>query len=160
MNGETIHHGLGRVDARKINKMQALDGGLNKWYLFISCRFNQVIIFNGVTIMASLPKGVYTTGGKGRKPCPHDGDHFLASRAIRCPLCKKDVPAKSTGKKVKAEGGLAIERAIPVIAELGGLKKVKAQIEAAEKAIAELERLGGLESARKTVALVEQLKSL
>ena len=108
--------------------------------------------------MASFPKGVFSTSGKGRKPCPHDSSHYLASRASRCLVCKKDVPAKT--KKTKTEGGLPIEEAIPLIATLGGLNKVKAQIEAAEKAIAQLHKLGGLEAAKKTVALVGQLKSL
>ncbi len=95
-----------------------------------------------------LPKGVYREGGKGRKKCPI-GDHYIAARAIRCPLCH-DLPTEQ----------VAVEKAINIVNNLGGLDEVKVKIEAAEAALEDLRPLGGLEGARKVVAMLEKLEAI
>jgi hypothetical protein len=98
--------------------------------------------------MVPTPKGVYEELRKGRKKCPM-GDHYIAARAIRCPICG-DLPIKP----------MALEKAIKIVREMGGLKKVKAQIEAVEVALDALKRLGGLEGAKKVVENLEKLEAL
>ena len=93
-------------------------------------------------------KGVYTELRKGLKKCPM-GDHYIAARAIRCPICG-DLPTKP----------VALEKAIKIVNDMGGVKKVKSQIEAAELALDGLKRLGGLEGAKKVVENLEKLEAL
>jgi len=94
------------------------------------------------------PNGIYSELRKGLKKCPM-GDHYIAARAIRCPICG-DLPTKP----------VALEKAIKIVGDMGGLKKVKAQIAAAEAALDALKRLGGLDGARKVVENLERLEAL
>ena len=105
----------------------------------------------------NLPKGVYQSGGKGRKPCPHDPAHYLASRIVHCPVCKKDL---ESARKPKKEAAVLSEKAIAAVESLGGIQAVRKHISDARKALDVLKPLGGLEAAEKTVALMERLKNL
>lgn len=102
------------------------------------------------------PKGVFLTGGKGRKPCPFDPSHFLAARiADRCPMCDKDLP-----QKPKKAAPVLTEKAIAAVESLGGIQTVKRHIDAARTVLEVLKPLGGLEAAEKTVELMERLQRL
>ena len=105
----------------------------------------------------SQPKGVFPTGGKGRKPCPHDPSHYLASRMVHCPVCKKDLEAAHKPKKVEPT---LTEKAIATVEDMGGIAAVRKHIDVARKALEALKPLGGLDDAEKTVALMERLKKL
>ena len=93
-------------------------------------------------------QGIYTEARKGLKKCPL-GDHYIAARAIRCPVCG-DLPSKP----------VALEKAIKIVTDMGGMKQVKAQIQAAEDAMDALKRLGGLEGAKKVVENLEKIEAL
>ena len=99
-----------------------------------------------------VPKGVYTELRKGLKKCPI-GDHYIAARAFRCPICG-DLPTKRVD----------LDKAKKIVRDMGGVKQVKAQIQSAESALGALKRLGGLEGAKEIVvnleANLEELEAL
>jgi len=103
--------------------------------------------------MVKLPKGVHEKPFRGRRPCPFDPSHYLASRAKDCPVCKKALP-------VKEKPEIDPVKAMPIIADMGGLQRVKELIAAVEESLAALKRLGGVDKAKATVAVIEKLRSL
>jgi len=103
--------------------------------------------------MVKLPKGVHEEPGRGRRPCPFDPRHFLASRAKECQLCRKTLP-------IKERPEIDPVKSMPIISDMGGLQKVKELIETVEESLAALKRLGGVDKAKATVAVIEKLRSL
>ena len=100
------------------------------------------------------------TAGKGKKFCPNCQE-IIGARNTTCPKCKALIPASTTSKhKGKKQTANDVRASIEAIKALGGLDKVKAQIQAVEKALEALKALGGVEGAKDAVQVVEELRKL
>ncbi len=116
---------------------------------------------------AKLPEGVFAAGGKGKKPCPHDGSHFLAARAVHCPKCDKAVApkVKKAGKK-GAGSDMTFNQFIELVEKAGGVAKVRkslTEIAATREKLAEEEKalkdLGGIgaDQVKEGLDLIEKM---
>ena len=101
----------------------------------------------------------WETGGRGRKQCPHC-QKFNSVRATQCqnPKCGKPYPAPTPKRRNKINVDLVA--AVSVVKELGGIDKTRKIIATVEEGLEKLKPLGDLATARETLDVLEELKSL
>jgi hypothetical protein len=92
--------------------------------------------------------------GQGRKQCPKC-DAIIGARAMVCECGHKFTP-----KAKPLSSSSSLEKSVEIVRVIGGVKALKAALEAYAKTAKPIDQLGGYEKAKEVLGQLEAIKAL